>query len=232
MGRRFGSVPWLPNVAAMSAGGVWYLAGGVSAANCVAAYQPKGAASLAASYINLANPGTYDATAPTAAPTFAAATGWTFNGSAQYLTTGVVPAANYSMIIRYSDGTDAVNTVLAGAFTNPYTVPTSCMLFYIHPWNAPDYAIFANGQYVIGTADFTSGVLAIAGPQGYANGAPHGATIGAWVGTAAQAITIGARNSNGTVNSFCPCKMQALAIYNVALTAPQVLAITTAMQSL
>ena len=60
----------------------WYLAGGISAANCLAAYQPKGAASLAASYSNLANPGTYNA-APGVAPTFDASTGWTFNGSTQ-----------------------------------------------------------------------------------------------------------------------------------------------------
>ena len=52
----------------------WWLSGGVSAANCVAAYQPIGATSLAASYTNLANPGTYTA-APGVAPTFDAATG-------------------------------------------------------------------------------------------------------------------------------------------------------------
>ena len=54
---------------------------------CVAAYQSIGAASLAASYTNLANPGTYDA-APGGAPTWASATGWTFNGT-QYLETGI-----------------------------------------------------------------------------------------------------------------------------------------------
>jgi len=40
----------------------WWLSGGIAAANCVAAYQPKGAASLEASYVNLANPGTYNLT--------------------------------------------------------------------------------------------------------------------------------------------------------------------------
>jgi hypothetical protein len=50
----------------------WYVAG----QTCVAAYQPIGAPSLAASYVILANPGTYDA-APGVAPTFDAATGWT-----------------------------------------------------------------------------------------------------------------------------------------------------------
>lgn len=64
---------------------------------CVAAYQPIGAASLAASYVNLANPGTYDA-APGVAPTWASATGWTFNGSTQYLTTGITPPRGPNMV--------------------------------------------------------------------------------------------------------------------------------------
>ena len=37
----------------------WWVVAGKT---CVAAYEPLGAASLAASYVNLANPGTYDAT--------------------------------------------------------------------------------------------------------------------------------------------------------------------------
>jgi len=62
----------------------WWLSGGINAANAIVVYQPKGAASYAASLVNLANPGTYDAYAGSA-PTWAAGTGWTFNGSTQYL---------------------------------------------------------------------------------------------------------------------------------------------------
>ena len=62
----------------------WWLSGGISAANAILAYQAKGAASYAASLVNLANPGTYDAYAGSA-PTWAAGTGWVFNGSTQYL---------------------------------------------------------------------------------------------------------------------------------------------------
>jgi hypothetical protein len=47
-------------------GALWYLAGGAPLP--IAAYQPKGAVDLAASYINLANPGTYNV-APGSAPT-------------------------------------------------------------------------------------------------------------------------------------------------------------------
>lgn len=68
-----------------AAAGWWQVAG----QTCAAAYQPIGAASLAASYVNLANPGTYNA-APGVAPTLAAG-GWSFDGLTQYLTTGIVP---------------------------------------------------------------------------------------------------------------------------------------------
>lgn len=57
----------------------------VAGKTCVAAYQPKGAASLAASYGNLANPGTYTL-GPGDAPTFDTALGWTFDGIADWLT--------------------------------------------------------------------------------------------------------------------------------------------------
>ena len=43
--------------AAAAAAVPWYLASGVPAANCIAAYAAKGAAGLAASYDNLAAPG-------------------------------------------------------------------------------------------------------------------------------------------------------------------------------
>ena len=57
----------------------WWLAGGIAAADCIVAYQPKGAASYAASKVNLANPGTYNAT-DINAPDWATATGWYFSG--------------------------------------------------------------------------------------------------------------------------------------------------------
>lgn len=81
----------------------WYLAGGVAKATCLAAYQAIGAASLAESYVNLANPGTYNLSGGVA-PTWAAETGWTFDGSSQYKLTGITPAAGaaqtMSMIAR------------------------------------------------------------------------------------------------------------------------------------
>lgn len=84
-----------------AAGTSWWLAGGIAAANCIAAYQPKGAADYAASLVNLANPGTYNAFAG-ADPTWGATDGW-IGAGASYLRTGFSLAAGYSFIIRYAD---------------------------------------------------------------------------------------------------------------------------------
>lgn len=88
----------------------WYLSGGIAAANCLAAYTPKGAASLAASYDNNAAPGngladgTYDCTLGVA-PTFDTSYGWSLNGSTQWLSTGIAQgAANWSWVVQFSDG--------------------------------------------------------------------------------------------------------------------------------
>lgn len=65
-----------------------------------AAFQPIGAASLAASYVSLYNPTTWDA-APVVAPTFDAATGWEFDGATTYLLLAggaIVTAAPLTMI--------------------------------------------------------------------------------------------------------------------------------------
>ena len=55
----------------------WWLAGGISASDCIAAYQPKGAASYAASLININNPGTRNLTNTGIDPSWDATNGWT-----------------------------------------------------------------------------------------------------------------------------------------------------------
>lgn len=202
------------------AAAAWYLSGGVSAANCVAAYQPIRAVSLAASYVNLANPGTFDA-APGTAPAFDTATGWTFDAaSSQYLTTGITPASGYSMIVRFSDISNA-NSII-GQFTNNAR-------FFISP-NQSGIVVYGSGQFVTTSPGITSGVLAIAGQQGYRNGTADGASIGTWTTTASYAIILGARNL--VPINYGAGKIQAAAIYNTTLTAPQVAAISAAMAAL
>src|SRR4030042_426783 len=83
----------------------WYLSGSIPRANCIAAYQPKGADSYAASKVNIANPGTYNLSDGAAFPTWAAATGWTFAAaSLQYLTiaSAIITAPPFSMVCRFN----------------------------------------------------------------------------------------------------------------------------------
>ena len=119
-GSIYGSMGRLGAGKQTSAAVPWWLSGGIAAANCIAAYQPKGAASLAASYVNLASPGTYNLTIPPGmtAPTWDTSYGWLGNGKC--LDTGIVPdPATMSAVARFAD-TAEVETQLFGVITVDY----------------------------------------------------------------------------------------------------------------
>jgi len=202
----------------------WYRAGGASLP--VAAYQPKGAASLAASYTNLANPGTYDA-APGVAPTLGAA-GWTFNGSTQYLITGVTPANDqtWSAIVQFSGATTTGDRVVLGG------ADAVGPRFYFALWVVSGGKIwFDNGAEKQSTTNaVASGNLAVAGTVGYLNGAIDTTGIGI-AGPFAGSIFIGAYNIGGPIVHYTG-NIHAVAIYNTTLTAPQVVAVSAAMAAL
>lgn len=225
MGRRIGPLPWLPNVAAMAAATSWWLSGGVSAANAIAVYQPKGAADIATSYVNLANPGTNDA-APGVAPSFAAATGWTFNGSSQWLDTGLTPATDrsWSIIVRLSDRANNEGPVRVNGDTSTY----------------PRFGFYMDGSAVYYYASdgapkapvLTAGVVAVAGTAAYRNGVSESLTIGAKNGAFFGTIPLGGARTAASTISYFNGKIQAVAIYSATLTAPQVAAISAAMAAL
>lgn len=185
----------------------WEIAG----QTCVAAYQPKGAASLAASYVNLANPGTYDA-APGVAPTFDAATGWTFNGSTQYLMTGVVPSSGWSMAVRFANVSPASTfRVIVGSQGVGNT------RFYIAFGSNPRY-VYGNGYVNVIDSGLTNGVLAHAAQYCYKDGVSDGQISDAFSGTGKE-IYVGAHNSIGVLEFFLSCQIQAVSIYSTTLSA-------------
>ena len=206
----------------------WYLAGGVSAANCVAAYQPKGAADYATSKVNLANPGTYNATDGTAYPTWAAATGWTFTGvSSQYLYTGIIPTNNqtWSGIAYFTVGGTA-GTPFAAAGNSGGATP----YFGVEPNNAGVNRRYFAGFIVTVTPPLTgTHSMAVAGNQGYLDGSPDGGAI-ATAGTSFNQIAIGRL---GVYSGFYfTGNIAAIAIYNATLTATQISLISAAMAAL
>ena len=205
----------------------WWLSGGISSASCVAAYAPKGAASLAASYTNLTNPGTNDA-APGVAPGFDTALGWLFTGT-QYLTTGIVPTDAYSAIVKFNAYSQAGTQTFWGIFRNVGGDAAFVLVCNAGANIAQSYhgsnATFANNTPKIAAA----GTYAICGKTPYRDGAAEGSVIGASAGTNYLAMFIGARNSNGAATSFFIGNISSFAVYNATLTAPQLLAVHNAM---
>lgn len=209
-----------PGAAASS----WWLPAGVSAANCIAAYRAIGAASLAASYVNLANPGTYDA-APGSAPSFNAADGWTFNGSSNYLDTGITPVNNqtWSAFVRFSDLTGSFHITLFGRVQTPRFAVNSSL--------AGSTVTYQNGSYAAAGGEIRSGVLGVAGVKGYRDGSDAGVTIGSSGGSFSATILIGQSGESG-YEFWCNGKIQAIAIYDATLDATQAGLLTTAMAAL
>lgn len=204
----------------------WYYAGGIAAANCIIAYQPKGAADYAASKVNLANPGTYNATDGAAFPTWDAVNGWIFNGSTQYLTTGYIPAAGQtkSLIARLSDAVTS-NFPLIGtqANANKFGVMANSA------WQGG--RTYGNGSPTVTVlGQLTGGVFAVAGNQGYLNGVPEGGVITAHAGVLI-AIRVGHDFSSGA-DGWYQGYLQALAVYDITLSAEQVLAVYAKMAAL
>jgi len=204
----------------------WWLAGGISAANCVAAYQAKGAASKGASLVNLANPGTYNNT-ETGTVTWSTEYGWYGFASDKYLSTGISPGQLWSMIVR------TTNSVTTG-----YQLVCGCESsggdnrFALYPVFNSSYRVYGAGGYVIVSGgSHPNGISAIAGRQGYWNGSADGnETNAAYSGDPSSPLLIGLA-INDLVH-YWKGAIQALSVYNTSITANQVAAVTTAMAAL
>jgi len=202
----------------------WYLAGGVPPANCLAAYKAIGVANLAASKVNIANPGTYDLSVLSTPlnPTWDTVTGWTFDGATQYLETNLTPAAGaaqtMTMIVRFSGC--AANTGYMGY------VDGAANYFAITPRRAGG-SKFINGAAagaLISTAA-SAGVIAIAGANCYIDGVSLGTcTLGS--GGGAVEIYLGCVNGP---TLYWAGSIQMAALYDIVLTGAQVVAVGTAM---
>jgi len=205
----------------------WWLSGGVSGADCVFAYQPKGAADYAASLVNLHNPGVQNARARRAsvAPTWDVANGWKFNGSNQYLYAGTLApepsnVPNCTIIAQFTNAPNASSTIVGGYELTPYSFfgLSNRELGTVRFWYGVNYRT---------AGAITAGNLALAGLQGYVNGVAAGSPI---VSSVSQQDDI--RIGMLTGRWFTLCNVQAVAYYSAILTAPQVAAVTTAMQGL
>jgi hypothetical protein len=193
----------------------WYLVGGAPLP--VAAYQPKGAASLSASYVNLANPGINDATVATGTPNWSVALGWIGNNFA--LSTGYTPInTDITIIIRYAN---------SGGGARAFVGTVSGISTYIYA-NVSGQIRYNNQGNVFVTPGLVTGVLAIAGKNGYRNGVFDG-TISAGNAVGTGALWMMAINNSGVILQPETGNLIAIAIYSTALTSPQVAAVSAAM---
>jgi hypothetical protein len=202
----------------------WWLSGGISAANCIGAYAAKGAATLAASYVNLASPGTKDLTLGTA-PAFDTSTGWTFTGaSSQYLKTGILTTASYSAIVKFASwNRSATYKTLFGA----YESATKAFLVQNSTPAATTLEVDHNAISAAVAESSTSGVYALCGGNFYANGSfvQYKAPT---AGTMTRDVYIGADHGSSTVE-FVTAQISSIAFYDTVLLAAQVGALTAAM---
>jgi len=210
-----------------SAATSWWLAGGIAAANCIGAYQAKGVADIGTSYVNLANPGTYNLTNGDA-PTFDTTYGWYFGGS-DWLKTGVIPANNntWSAIVRLSEISRATRKKSAfGVYSTGYTNKFSIDAV----GGSVGTSGFSNGSFKQITTSVTSGVFAVTPTGIFIDGVKTANTFTSNGNLFAQ-IYIGAQNELSTASAKYIGKMQAVAFYDIDIS-DYVAGLTTAMNAL
>lgn len=189
----------------------------VSGKTCVAAYQPKGAASYAASLVNLANPGTYNATEGSA-PAWASATGWTF-ALGNYLTAGFTADYTWTGICQFATVSAADCRIFGhNTWPNRWTVS---------PNNFGNVSIYVGSGVVNNAAGFASGNIAIAGQVAYKNGT---ALANSSTGTPAPSGDIRLAYSGEFPDGGLV--IVAEAFYSDVLSADEVLTVVTAMAAL
>ena len=205
---------------------VW-LAGGISAANAIAAYYPLAAVDLAGSYVNLANPGTYNA-APGTAPSWSVARGW-YGAANWYLTTGLSPTADgtWSALVWYENSLISSYHNLFGV----YQTVGGSGAFGLQISNLNNRMATFNGSISPGYNSplIGSAFYGFAGKSIYRNGALEPTAIPAGTGTLTQGLYIGAQNANGAPGFYAQADIKAVFIYNTTLTLAQIEAVGIAI---
>lgn len=194
----------------------------------IAAYQPCYAPTYRESLMNCARWGTYTAAAGVA-PAWAGPVGWTFNGTTQYLDSGVGLSVGCSVIVQFSGATTNFRVVLGVRKVSNY--------FSLVPrYNvAGGVAYYYSNTAPLVLPAMSDGNLALVSTAakaavGYRNGVLD-ATIAPAANFDVSGLTLflGAENFGGVPVNFFPGKIPALGIYLNPLSPAQVAVTARAM---
>ena len=212
----------------------YWLAGGIPASACVAAYKPIGASNYAASKINLANPGIYTAMDGTAYPDWDALSGWTSEtAKSEYLSTGINITGGFSIAIRFSGC--AVSGADVGTITGFYQDANSRYLFTPSFSSGHSFQYGTSGSGLFASPRLASGVAILTPKAGYINGIrTHDLSATTWSGTLAHAFPICARRrgDSSTYDGYFQGTVVAISYYYMTLSPYQAAALTIAMNTL
>jgi hypothetical protein len=205
----------------------WYRSS--SAPAPIAVYQPIGAASYAASLVNIVNPGTYDLTTGVE-PAWASATGWTGTGT-EYLVSPLKCSTNsvYAVYVR----TDNVGSPGAYAFACGGSDASRSFLIGLRNGVATQYRLGGTVTDSQDPADGSGIVSDGTNIQAYRNGLAVGSPTA--MGTVPNvSIYVLAQNNNGELSSPFIGNLLCIAFWSGANvpSAAQMLAVHTAAMAL
>lgn len=209
----------------------WWLAGGAPAP--VAAYQPKGAASLAASYVNLANPGMYDVVEGAAYPSWSAGVGWSFSAAShQYLSTGITSSLyGWTMMCQFANASYYSHFGTGDVLMGKYQYRQA---FYLAPTLTSSLTRWQSGGSSYNISNITTGGnMALAGQKAYLNGNLQATITTDWDNIAqVGSVLIGAYTYISTPSNWFQGDIIAAALWSTALSDAQVAAVSAAMAAL
>lgn len=199
----------------------WWLAGGlIPESSNYTIFDPLAATSLADSYINLANSGTRDAIVGVA-PAHAQGSGWTFNGSTQYLNSQTTCIHEQTIVIWCED---ASGVYAIRAWTNSGSVRG----VGIDPTSSTDVRFFSGTANTNWNGAANGVIAAISKNQLFRNGNVVTYARSSFTSTALP-FFLGAENQNGTAVNFYSGRILRVAIYDTTLSEAQLRALTWTM---
>ncbi len=208
----------------------WTIAG----KTCVAAYQFKGAATLAASYVNRANPGTYDCTVAALAtnPPALVASGLDFDGATTALETGIsMPSgqAAWSVVASFTGVSLAVSQIVLG--TDYTGEPWAGFALGLIPNSGSLLGYFNNGGSQTLNGTDAEGTIGMRGKYCFIDGTPLGQIAAGNIAATAN-VYIGSFYASGALASVLDGVIESVVFYSDTLADAEMIALMARMAAL